>query len=160
MSTSAEILAELRQLGARGAVIVGTCNITRIPEVSRAWGWRVSRDGEAIEACVYARSGQRTVANVAENDRAAVTVTSATTYRSFQVKGRATVRLADDDDLGRVAEHQQAFLDEVVSIGLPREAAINLFEPEKLASPEMMTIRVALDEVFDQTPGPGAGARL
>ena len=161
MITSADVVEELARLGGTGAaVIVGTCDAARVPEVSRAWGFCVLRAGNAIEICVYAGSGRRTLANLAENARAAVTITSQTTYRSVQVKGGAGVTAADEADLRRVAEHQRAFVEEVAAIGLPKEASVRLFEDERTDSPAMMKIRVGLDAVFDQTPGPGAGARL
>ena len=160
MGISPDTRAELERLAGVAAIIVGTCDGDRVPEVTRAWGGHVVSGGEAIEVCIYVLSGRRTVSNLAQNDRAALTMTSATTYRSLQVKGHASVAPAGVDDMRRVAEHQQAFLEAVASIGLPREFAARLFEPEEQVSPEMITIRIAFDEVFDQTPGPGAGARL
>lgn len=65
MNTSGDIVEELARLGGTGAaMIVGTCDAARVPEVSRAWGFRVLSAGDAIEICVYAGSGRRTLANL------------------------------------------------------------------------------------------------
>jgi hypothetical protein len=162
MNAPADVMAELTRLAATGiAVIVGTCDGERIPELTRAWGVRVSGSESTLDVCIYAGSGRRTLANLAENSQATVTIVSPSTYRSFQVKGH-TVRTAaaDQEDAKRVGDHQRAFVEEVALVGLPPEMARRLFQVETEDSPDLMTIRIHLDTLFDQTPGPGAGARL
>ena len=153
---------ELLSLLRGGAVaIVGTRDGAMTPELSRAWGLDVGEGRDEIELCVYARSGCRTLANIADNGQIAVTITSPSTYRSFQVKGRVVSTCAvSATDLERVSKHQQAFVDEVAAVGLPRDSAVRLFAADIEADPEMRKIRVTVDLLFDQTPGPGAGSRL
>src|SRR5262245_45177408 len=153
---------ELRSLIRGGAVaIIGTRDGAMAPELSRAWGLDVSEERDEIALCVYARSGRRTLANIADNGRIALTIASPSTYRSFQVKGRVvSTGAASAADLERVSSHQQGFVEEVASVGLPPGSAVRLFAAEVETDPEMRTIRVMIDLVFDQTPGPGAGSRL
>jgi len=155
------IIEELARLSSQGpVVIVGTCDAARVPELTRAWGVRIAPGGNALDVCVYAASGRRTLANLTSNPRAAVTVTSPTTYRSLQVKGHAELVPAAADDAQRVADHQRAFAEAVAAIGLPPELSVRLFTNEDAGVSDLSTIRIALDVLFDQTPGPGAGARV
>jgi hypothetical protein len=130
-----------------------------VPEVCRGWGVGLAPDGSAIDICVYAHSGLRTLANLAENDHAAITLTSPSTYRSLQIKGRATVSAAGEDDLALVARHQRAFVEEVAAVGLSAESSARLFGAEADVSAAMARIRITVEAMFDQTPGPGAGGR-
>jgi len=141
-------------------VVVGTCDAARVPDVSRGWGFRVSPAANGIDVCVYDASAGRALANLTEHAYAAVTVTSPTTYRSFQVKGRALVSDCDNHDAERVADHQRRFVEAVASIGLQADLAVRFFEQERNASSTMKRIHIELEALFDQTPGPGAGTRL
>jgi hypothetical protein len=142
-------------------VIVGTCNADRVPEVSRAWGVRVLPEHDAVEVCVSSRVCGRTLDNLAANQQIAVTITSPSNYRSFQVKGRAVeTRSITPSDLARITRHQRAFTDEVVAVGMPEQSAVRLSSIEMEDEPEITNIRLLVEAVFTQTPGPGAGSRL
>jgi hypothetical protein len=142
-------------------VIVGTRDADRVPEVSRAWGVRVLPECDALEVCVSSRVCGRTLDNLADNQQIAVTITSPSNYRSFQVKGRAIEsRSIAPADSERITRHQRAFTEEVVSVGMPEPSAVRLFSIEMEDSPELTNIRVLVEAVFNQTPGPGAGSRL
>ena len=142
-------------------VIIGTRDADGVPEVSRGWGVRVLPDSGALEICVSSRVCGRTLDNLADNQQIAVTITSPSTYRSFQVKGRAiATRSITPADLERIARHQRAFTDEVVAVGMPEPSAVRLSSIEMEDAPEITNIRVLVEAVFNQTPGPGAGSRL
>jgi hypothetical protein len=149
-------------VGAVGlAVVVGTRDERLVPELARAWGIHVLERGDELALCVPVASSRRTLANLADNGQLAVTLTVPSTYRSFQIKGRSLgIAPATADDLARVERHHQAFAIEVRAVGLSPERAARLYEAETEASPELMTVRMAIEDVFDQTPGPGAGSRL
>jgi hypothetical protein len=77
------------------------------------------------------------------------------------VKGRAIeTRSITPADLERITRHQRAFTAEVVAVGMPEESAVRLSSVEMEDAPEITNIRVLVEAVFTQTPGPGAGARL
>jgi hypothetical protein len=142
-------------------VIVGTRDADRVPEVTRGWGVRALPECDALEICVSSRVCGRTLANLADNQQIAVTITSPSSYRSFQVKGRAIeTRSITPSDLERITRHQRAFTDEVVAVGMPEPSAVRLSSIEMEDEPEITNIRVIVEAVFNQTPGPGAGTRL
>ncbi len=61
----------------------------------------------------------------------------------------------DDDDLTAFEEHSEAFYLAVhESDGDPVELL------RRLAPHHLLSIEIAVDEAYDQTPGPGAGAPL
>lgn len=141
------------------AVIVGTRDAANNPGLSRGWGVRVLPGGAEIEVAVPLGSGAQVLENVAATGAVAITMVQPTTYRSFQVKGRGSVAgPLSPDDFARVERHQQAFIAEVAAIGMAGPEAARLFDAE--AVPGMARIRVSVESIFDQTPGPGAGARL
>jgi hypothetical protein len=87
-------------------------------------------------------------------------MTSMSTYRSLQIKGCVVRTLAaSEEDLRRVSIHQRAFADEAAVVGIPREAAAVFCHAESEDCEDLMTITMHIESVFDQTPGPGAGAR-
>ena len=61
----------------------------------------------------------------------------------------------DPDDVERVERHVRAFVAECARIGVAPEVAGRMFDGSGLVA-----ISVAIDEGFDQTPGPTAGRRL
>ena len=90
-----------------------------------------------FEVCVSSRVCGRTLDNLADNQQIAVTITSPSSYRSFQVKGRAIeTRSIAPSDLERITRHQRAFTDEVVSVGMPEASAVRLFSIEMEDAPD------------------------
>jgi hypothetical protein len=152
----------LREIAGSGAaVVVGTRDANLAPEVVRGWGVAVADDGSAIEVCIAASTGGRTLENLADNQRVAVTLVTPTTYRSMQVKGRGQGGLTPTaGDLALVEGHRAAFVREVAAVGVPPDLGPRFYQAEMDLSPALLKIRVLIDEVFDQTPGPSAGARL
>lgn len=142
-------------------VVVGTRNADSVGEISRGWGVRVVPGGHALEVCVFAATNPQAVDNVTANRHVAVTLTSPSTYRSVQVKGRAVlVAEGSQDDVQRVDAHLRAFLDELATVGLSIPLMRRILDAEREVSPALITIRLEIDEIFDQTPGPAAGTRL
>jgi hypothetical protein len=137
------------------AIVVATRDALLRPEIARGWGLEVSPDGSAVTLCVGLASGSPTRANLDLNGAVAITCSQPSTYRTVQLKG-TVVELAEPDDarLERVREHLAAFVEEVWRVGVHREGAESLLEPD------LVQATVAVRDVFDQTPGANAGARL
>lgn len=153
---------DLRLLADQGvAVVVGTRDAAGVPEVSRGWGVRVLPQQQVLEVCLPAGSNRQALDNLEDNQQIAVTLALPSTYRSVQLKGRAVdISTPSPDELQRVARHREAFLREAAAAGLPEHLGSRLFAVEDAASAGLVRVRVAVDEVFDQTPGPTAGSRL
>ena len=139
------------------AVGVATRDEIMRPVFARAWGPQVSADRRSLTLCVWAAEGSATRANLEGNGAVAVGFSPPTIAKAVQVKGVAVV-LGEpgSDDLGRVERHVGAFRAGCERIGVPPEIANRMFE----GSTTLVLISVAIDEGFDQTPGPTAGRRL
>jgi hypothetical protein len=146
-------LVELVQSGV--AIVVATRDDELRPEIARAWGPEVSADGSTMRLCVTARPGSKTLSNLEGNGAIAATFSLPSSYRTVQIKG-AVLELSavTAAELERVREHVGSFADEAEQVGIARGMA------HRLARAELVAVRFAVGELYDQTPGPKAGSRL
>jgi hypothetical protein len=147
---------EVAELLSRGvAAIAATRSAELRPDLVRGWGIRVSEERDAIDLCLEVPDGSPVRENLADNGSLALTASLPTTYKSVQVKGVATeVREPSDDELAAVEEHVAAFGREAAQVGLPPDGA------QRLMGSGFVAVTLEVREVYDQTPGPAAGAPL
>jgi hypothetical protein len=125
------------------------------PEITRAWGPELSPDGCSLRICVASTSGSKMISNLERNGELAVTFTLPTTYRSVQIKGTCrNVAEATAEELARVGRHVDAFVDQAEQVGVPRVIGT------RFAEPPFMAVTIEIRELYDQTPGAGAGRPL
>jgi len=153
---------ELEALIERGAsLMVGTRDSEHVPELVRAWGPRVSRDRRHISVCVAMAAGEKTLENLRDNARVAVTFALPANSNAMQVWGRCIgTRRAQPDDLSAVQHHRDLFAQVNKDIGVPLPFIEALWQRELAGSPVMFRIRFVAERVFNQTPGPNAGSPL
>jgi len=138
-------------------ILVGTVAADGLPEASRGWGLTVRTNAEPPEVRLLVPvSSERARENLEATGRIAITVTDVETLRSAQVKGRvARFEPATDADL---RAHERSFTALAEAIHRADGTSPSLLHNRK---PGALTAVVAtLEEVYDQTPGPAAGARL
>jgi hypothetical protein len=105
---------------------------------------------------VDAPSGSATRANLEKNGAIAVGFNPPTIARGLQIKGAASsVREPAPEELKRAEQHFMAFCAEGARVGVSESLLRRGFAPGDCVSVTMSVV-----EVFDQTPGPGAGQRL
>lgn len=137
------------------AVIVATRDDQMNPEITRGWGPLVGGDGRELSLCVNAAAASATRRNLAANGEIAITFSLPTTYRSVQVKGRATLDgdpTADQE--ARIESHMALFVEQVGQVGITAGTA------QQLAVAPFLAVTCSVRELYDQTPGAGAGAPL
>jgi hypothetical protein len=142
-------------LGAGVAVVAATRDAELRPEITRAWGPLISPDACELRVCLSAAPDSRTLANLRDNGDFAATFSLPTTYRSVQIKG--TLRTLDEptpEDIARAEAHLAAFVDEAVQVGVPRAIC------SRFAERPFVAVTIGIAELYDQTPGPRAGAAL
>jgi hypothetical protein len=138
------------------AVGIATRDAIMRPAFARAWGPQVSADLRSLTLCVSAAEGAPMRSNLEANGAVAIGFCPPTIAKAVQLKGAAVVLgEPDGDDLERAERHVRAFEAECARIGVPPEVAARMFDGSAL-----VLISVAIDEGFDQTPGPTAGRRL
>jgi len=152
--------AELKTFIERGvSVMVGTRDAELVPELVRAWGPRVSRDRRSVSVCVAMAVGGRTLGNLGDNGRIAVTFASPGNSEATQMWGRCIgTGPARRQDLAAVQEHRDAFTQVNKGLGVPGPFIEALWQRELAGSPDMVTIRFVPEQIFNQTPGPDAGS--
>ena len=143
------------------SVLVGTRDSRLVPEITRAWGPRVSEDGQRVSLCVPHATSRKTLDNLEANGEIAVTFSLPTNYRTIQLKGRrATAAEPDNTDLAAVERHRDAFAAVNEPLGQPRERVEAFWRAEIETSAALVKILFVTERIFDQTPGPGAGRSL
>ena len=137
------------------SLIVGTVDADGLPDATRGWGARVQGGGDQIRLLVPANAATA-LRNLKSTHRIALTATDFITMRSVQCKGVASaVEFPTPDDRTRFHEFCEGCVATLHSMDGTPEELIWRFMPSGVVA-----CVVTVAELFDQTPGPGAGARL
>lgn len=135
------------------ALIVCTFDDDGAPYASRAWGLTVLCAGGAEE---QVRVRLLVTPEVLAEGRIAITATDVPTLRSLQLKGHVVgVEPMTGDDLAKSQQYTDDFYDDIVSTDhIPRDLL------ERARPRQFLACSVVIDELYDQTPGPRAGASV
>jgi Pyridoxamine 5'-phosphate oxidase len=136
------------------SLLVASVDRDGLPDATRGWGVSVLA-GDRVRVLLAANAG-RTLANLEGDGRIALTVTHFATLVSWQLKGRA--RLTEP---ANAADHIRfdAFCAGCVEVlhaleGTPDEIIW------RMVPPGIVACEMEVEQVFDQTPGPSAGAKV
>ena len=137
-----------------GAIIVGSVSPDGVPHAQRGWGCSVT--GPTTIRLLLDRSDPVLGEHLDARARLAVTSADVRTLRSVQLKGRVTgVEEPGDEDLCRCDAHNEELFSDIEQTDhFPRVLTARMVPPSYLVA----TIEV--EELYDQTPGPGAGAQV
>ena len=137
------------------SVLVGSADSGAVPACCR--GIAVSTDATLARATVYVpvATSRDVIANAATSKKLAVMITRVVEHVGIQLKGTVeAIRLAGDDEGPFVRRRLQEFAEVVDEIGLPRRIFLSVNHWPAFA------VEIAVEEVFDQTPGPRAGSSV
>jgi hypothetical protein len=151
---------DLRALLESGSsTIVGLLTAEGDPFATRGWGTKVS-SGKPLRLRTLVAAGAFVSAGrwPFDGTRFAIAVTGADvlTLQSVQAKGTAVgLERPTAGDLERSARFCDEFFGAVEEVdGIARDLM------DRLVPVDLLACTVEVDELYDQTPGPGAGARL
>jgi hypothetical protein len=134
---------------------IGTRNQTLQPNGARALAVRVDADGTHLEVYVSAVAAERVLPDLRANGQAAIDFGRPTDDRACQVKGIfVSDRAAEADEQPFVIGQWVGFLEKLEGIGIPRAGL------EGWITWPAHAIRLKATALFEQTPGPQAGAPL
>ena len=141
------------------SVVIGTRDERLVTDIVRAWGPHVNHDRRSLRLCVPEATSVRTRINLVGNGRIAAAFSLPSTYETVQLKGRhlRTTKPAVED-LRRVDSHREAFAGVNEALGIPRARVEAFWRRELAGSPLFVTIHFVVHAIFNQTPGPAAGA--
>jgi hypothetical protein len=136
------------------ALLVGTADPDGRPHGGRAWGLEVLSDQPLTVRLLVDGRDEVTLANLAAGGAVAVTATSVRTLVSTQLKGHSEgLEVATELDAERVDRYCAAFFGDIEETdGTPRSTV------ERLRPATFATATIVVAQLFDQTPGPAAGA--
>lgn len=138
------------------ALIVGTVSPDGAPHATRGWGFEVLSATEGRCRLVLDGGDDITRQNLDVGGAIAVTGTSVRTLRSCQLKGTASsVEPATAADVERAGRYSDAFFTDIHETDGTARAILARLPPVSYAACE-----VIFEELFDQTPGPSAGAPI
>lgn len=140
------------------ALVVASVDASGEPWATRAWGLNVVADtgDEAEIRLLLDADDDRTLASLSAGGAIAVTGADVRTNHSTQCKGRAlTVEPATDADRERAGRFCDEFIQSIHEVdGTPTELLARMI-PRRYAA-----CIVSVGALFNQTPGPAAGASL
>lgn len=148
--------AEMTEFLQQGlAIHIGTRNERLEPNGARVVALRVEDDGQHLVAFVPAVAAPRVLENLQSNGQGAIAVARPSDDRAAQVKGIFVESWpATDAERPFVEAQWAACLRQLGIVGIPAEAATNWVVWPSVA------IRLRVNALFDQTPGPKAGAKV
>lgn len=136
-------------------LVIGTVGADGAPRAERAWAVSVVDPDTKRVRIVLGADDPVTVQNLA-NGPVALTGADVRTFDSVQFKGHVVaVEPPTSDDVAHVREHVDRFFAAVhATDGNPIELL------RRMLPHEMVAVEMVVGELFDQTPGPDAGAAL
>ena len=138
---------------------VGSCG-TRdkdlVPHGHRVTGWRVGPERETLECFVPEEFTEDLVESLQDNARIAVTIEEFPSHETYQFKGHYLAhRPPAADDLAIHEQSRERFVRSCRAVlGLP-ESVLRAF----ILKPHVV-VSLKVEEIYLQTPGPGAGSRI
>lgn len=136
------------------AMVIGTVSPDGAPHAQRAWGCSVT--GPTRLRVLLDASDDVLREHAGGHGRIAITSADVRTLRSVQLKGWVVgLEPPGAEDLARCEQHNDELISDIHETDFyPRELT------ERMLPPGYVVAVVEVEEFFDQTPGPGAGARM
>jgi hypothetical protein len=152
----------------RGWIVPGRAGVVTVvdaaglPRIARIWAARALEGNDVIELCVQ-RAGALPVLEALETCtrvRAALNLIEVTTYRSRTFKGACELSPTGADP-EVVDASVRAMGHAFQSVGMAADLVDRILSHGDGDGPRaMVSLRLAVESVFDQSPKPGAGAPL
>lgn len=137
---------------------IGTRDAALRPSHTFAVGAVVHDDRETVTVFVPTARAERILADLESNGRVALGI-ALVSHEAYQLKGSyLSTRATDASDLARQESYRKALLDDALGVGYPDEIARPLTQGFAYTPGTAITFRA--EQVFLQTPGPGAGTPL
>jgi hypothetical protein len=151
--------AELRAWIVPGlAGTIASIDARGYPQIVRVWAARPSVEADSIDLCVSADAASSFLEGLTGRARAALNLVEVLSYRSRQFKGSCQL-LNEPIDFEWLRASRAAANTVFEAVGMGPDGFGHLLS--HAADPaNMLLLRLSVESVFDQSPRPGAGARL
>jgi hypothetical protein len=129
-----------------------------VPSGHRVSGWQVGGDGRTLIAFIPDRFAARLLEALLENGQIAVTLEEFPLHETYQLKGKyLSHRPVRPEEIEIANRTRERFAKSIRALS-PEEGPANMLRAS-IAQPTL-AVEFEVLEVFEQTPGPGAGARI
>lgn len=137
------------------SILVGTRDASLVPDAARGVGAVVHPDNRHLTVFLPTEVAERPIVNVRETGIVAVAFSHALDHHSTQVKGRVVeVRPGREEERELCTRYKVALTEVLAVTGVPRAVIRTVTVWPATA------ITLEVQDLFQQTPGPGAGERL
>ena len=137
------------------AIVAATRDGDLDPDGAAALAVRVHEDRAGLTVFFYADAAAQMLRNLKSHPQIALDLDLPTTHRACQVKGLyVSSRPARDEERPEIERQLDAFAADLESIGIPRAMTA------EWKSWPSTALEVRVTELYEQTPGPGAGEPL
>jgi len=135
----------------------GTRDRNLVPHGHRVSGWRLGADGRTLIVLLPEGARAHLLESLEDNGQFAVTLEEYPAHETYQFKGRyVRHRPVDGEDIEVADRLRERFLNSVIQFfGESAASPVRAFSQRPSLAVEFL-----VDEIYVQTPGPGAGARL
>jgi hypothetical protein len=135
----------------------GTRDRNLVPHGHRVSGWSVGSDGRTLTVLIPEPARPHLIESLEDNGQFSITIEEYPAHEAYQFKGRyVRHRPAGREDIEIAARTRERFLASVMPFfGEAAVTPVRAF----LQHPSL-AVEFEVHEIYVQTPGPGAGARL
>jgi hypothetical protein len=136
----------------------GTRDASLVPLGHRVSAWQVDTAGRALTACMRPFWEARFIESLRDNGSIALTIGEITSHETYQIKGRyLSHRLAQQTEIEMVDRVRDRLVKALLA--QYHDERVVPFVRASIPAPTLV-VAVEVNEVFVQTPGPGAGERI
>lgn len=133
-------------------------DMRRVPSLSRAVGCHASADRQRITLLLLRTQARQLLQDIAATRMAAAVFSLPSNHFTFQIKGRDAAEVpVQDTDCDACARHREAFAQELLPLGYSLEFSRAIHD---FVADDLVAVSFTISDIFEQTPGPGAGARM
>ncbi len=137
------------------SITAGSRDAEMQPDGARAWAVRVHEDRQLLTVYLYSQAAPAMLRNLEACPLLALSIDRPSDSRACQIKGAFVgSRRGRPSERAEVTRQVEGFLGELEKIGIPRAMTAGWkFWP-------CVAIDLRVTELYEQTPGPGAGEPL
>jgi hypothetical protein len=146
-------LAEFLQSGL--SIVIATRDGDLQADGGTGLALRVHEGGARLTVFVYEEAARELLVNLKKHPEIALDCELPTSHRACQVKGNyLSSRRAKQAERAEVERQAEGFVNDLVNIGIPRAMT------DGWKAWPCMALEIEVKQLFEQTPGPGAGDPL
>lgn len=140
------------------SISMATANADHLPSVTKAQGCRVADDRRRITVFASRLASADVIRDLEIHGIVTAVFCLPSTDETFQIKGhQARLEALQPGDRNLLIAYRRAFAQQVEPFGFPRELSTTFFD---FLEDELVAISFEPFAIFDQTPGPKAGAAV